>query len=83
MSKCKPSLCVITGDVIARSSSWWSKDISTTEGLKLFSLPPTIQRLIWDFEKANSKNIRKALDLVNWERLFDRKDINAQVTIFN
>ena len=42
MSKCKPSLCVITGDVIARSSSWWSKDISTTEGFKLFSLPPTI-----------------------------------------
>ena len=26
-------------------------------------------------------HIRKALDLVNWERLFDRKDINAQVTV--
>ena len=29
------------------------------------------------------KNIRKALDLVNCERLFDQKDINAQVLAFN
>ena len=29
------------------------------------------------------KNIRKALDLVNWERLFDQKDISAQVAAFN
>ena len=34
----KPFLPVITGDFNARSSSWWSKDIDTTEGSKLFSL---------------------------------------------
>ena len=34
----KPFLSVITGDFNARSSSWWSKDIDTTEGSKLFSL---------------------------------------------
>ena len=33
----KPSLSVITGDFNARCSSWWSNDINTTEGLKLFS----------------------------------------------
>ena len=33
----KPSLSVITGDFNARWSSWWSNDINTTEGLKLFS----------------------------------------------
>ena len=38
---------------------------------------------MWDYEKADSKHIRKALDLVNWERLFDQKDINAQVAAFN
>ena len=45
-------------------------------------LPP-YQRLIWDYKKADSKNIRKFLDLVNWERLFDQKNINAQVVAFN
>ena len=38
ISKRKPSLSVITGDFNARSSSWWPKDINSTEGLKLFSL---------------------------------------------
>ena len=33
----KPYLFVITGDFNARSSSWWSNDIITTEGTKLFA----------------------------------------------
>ena len=37
----------------------------------------------WDYKKADSKNIQKALDLVNRKRLFDQKDINAQVVAFN
>ena len=31
--------------------------------------PPPYQRLIWDYKKAHSTKIRKALDSVNWERL--------------
>ena len=38
INKLKPSLSVVTGDFNARSSSWWSDDISTTEGTNLFSL---------------------------------------------
>ena len=38
INKSKPFLSAITGDVNARSSSWWSKDIDTTEGSKLFPL---------------------------------------------
>ena len=45
--------------------------------------PPLYERLIWDYKKADTKVIRKALDLVNWERLFDNKDINSQVTVLN
>ena len=41
--------------------------------------PPPCQRLIWDYEKADANIIRKALDSVNWERLFDSKNINEQV----
>ena len=38
---------------------------------------------MWDYKKADSKNIRKPLDSVNWERLFNSKDINLQVTALN
>ena len=120
----KPTVSIITGDFNARSSSWWSDDINTSEGTNLYSLtssngfsqlinepthlqtnssscidliftdqpnlsvnsgvhaslhpsfnlnisyPPPYQRLIWDYKNANSEKIRKALDLLNWERLF-------------
>ena len=45
--------------------------------------PPQYQRLIWDYEKADAKIIRKALDSVYWERLFNNKNINAQVIALN
>ena len=146
INKRKPYLSIITGDFNARSSSWWSEDINTTEGLNLFSLtssnsfyqlinepthiqgnsascidliftnqenlsvnsgvhaslhpnchhqivhssfnlniyyPPPYQRLIWDYNKADASNIRKALDSVNWERLFSGYNINEQVAAFN
>ena len=35
--------------------------------------------LIWDYKKADATKIRKGLDSVNWERLFDKKNVNAQV----
>ena len=47
------------------------------------SYPPPYERLIRDYKKADSKNIQKAFDSVNWERLFDRKDINVQVVALN
>ena len=39
-------------------------------------------RLIWDYKQADSEKIRKALDSVNRERHFNKKDINAQVVVF-
>ena len=47
------------------------------------SYPPPYQRLVRDYKKADSKNVRKALDSVNWERPCDQFDINAQVPAFN
>ena len=46
ISKRKPYLSVITGDVNARYSPWWPKDINTTEGSNLFSngLPQLINK---------------------------------------
>ena len=34
----KPTVSIITGDFNARSSSWWSDDINTSEGTNLYSL---------------------------------------------
>ena len=45
--------------------------------------PPPCQPLIWDYKKADSTKIRKTLDTINWERLFDKKDLNAQVIALN
>ena len=60
------------------------KLLSTLALILIFPAPPSppYQRLIWDYKKADSKNIGKALDLVNWERQLDQKDINAQVEAF-
>ena len=38
---------------------------------------------MWDYKKADFEKIRKVLDLVNWERLFSKKDVNTQVAILN
>ena len=38
---------------------------------------------MWDYKNAESSTIRKILALANWEKLFDQKDINAQVTSLN
>ena len=34
---------------------------------------------MWDYKKADSTKIRKASDMFNWDRLFDKKDLNAKV----
>ena len=56
--------------------------VHTSFNLNIYYTPP-YQRLIWDYKKADSTNIRKALDSVNWERLFDKKDLNSQVVTLN
>ena len=50
--------------------------------LNIYNLPP-YQRSIWDYKKADSTKIREALDTVNWEMFFDKKDLNAQVIALN
>ena len=37
-----------------------------TLALTSILLSPLYQRLIWDYKKEYSKNIRRALDSVNW-----------------
>ena len=40
-----------------------------------------IYNLMWDCKKADTFNIRKALDLRNWGKYFGQKNVNAQITV--
>ena len=51
--------------------------------LSFFPRSPPHKRLIRDYKKSDSATIKKALGWVNWEKLFDTKDINAQVSILS
>ena len=46
-------------------------------------IPPPYERLIWHYNKSDIESIKKALDLVNWDFLFQNVGVNEQVDIFN
>ena len=76
------NLCVNSGVHSSLHPYCHHQIIYSSFNLNVYYSPP-YQRLVWDYEKANSTTIRKALDSVYWERLFNGKYINAQVTSFN
>ena len=78
----QPSLSVNSGVHASLHPNCHHQIVHSSFNLNI-SYPPPYQRLVWDYKKADSKSIRKALDSVNWERLFDQLDINAQVAAFN
>ena len=49
----------------------------------IIEYPPPYERLVWDYKKANTENIKKSLESVNWETLFDNKSVNTQVCIIS
>ena len=53
-----------------------------TFNLNIVYLPP-YQRLLWNYKRADVTNIQKALELVNWGRLLDNKNVDSQVLILN
>ena len=36
------------------------------------------EHLVWDYKKADTNSIRKALKQVNWEFLFKKKNVHEQ-----
>ena len=37
---------------------------------------PTYERLVGDYEKAASDNVRKSIEMVNWKAMFANKDVH-------
>ena len=50
---------------------------------KIINYPPPYNWQVWDYKKADTTLIKKALSQVNWYFLFDKKDVNDQVKILN
>ena len=78
----QPTLTVNSGVHSSLHQNCHHQIVYSTFNLNIY-YPPPYQRLIWDYKKADEKSIRKALDSVNWERLFGSKDIESQVMTLN
>ena len=78
----QPNLSVNSGVHVSLHPNCHHQIIHSSFNLNI-SYPPLYQRLIWNYKKVNPKIIQKALDSVNWEILFDQKDINAQIVTLN
>ena len=74
----QPNLSVNFGAHSSSHLNCHHKSVHTSFNLDIY-YPPPYQRLIWDYKKTYSTNIRKVLDSVYWERFFDKKDLNSQV----
>ena len=42
--------------------------------------PP--EGLVWDYNRANVEGIKKSIEAVNWEKMFNNKSVHKQVSIF-
>ena len=41
------------------------------------------ERLVWDYKNADSQSINKAIEMFNWEKLFQNKNIQNQLKLLN
>ena len=78
----QPNLSVNSGVHTTLHPNCHHQTVHTKFNLNI-SYSPRYQRLIWDYEKADSEKIKKALDSLNWERLFNKKNTDVQVAAFN
>ena len=45
--------------------------------------PPPYQRLVWDYKNANASSIQKALNMIDWNKLFSNSNVEKQLNILN
>ena len=50
--------------------------------LKIVYPPPYLRR-VWDFKRANTDSIGKAIKMIEWHFILLNKNVNEQVSIFN
>ena len=45
--------------------------------------PPPYQRLVWDFKRANTDSVTKAIEMVYWHFMFPNETVHEQGSVFN
>ena len=45
--------------------------------------PPLYERLVWNYKNVDSQSFNKAIEMLNSEKLFQNKNINDQLKLFN
>ena len=45
--------------------------------------PAPYECLVWDYNRANVEGIKKSIESVDWEMMFNNKSVHKQVSIFN
>ena len=79
----QPNLSISSGVHSSLHSNCHHQIVHSSFSLNIHYPPPPYQRLTWDYKKADSIKIRQALESINWERLFHKKDLNAKVIALN
>ena len=46
-------------------------------------LSPSYYRKLWDYKKANTEAIQRAISAFSWDMAFQNKDINDKTKIMN
>ena len=46
-------------------------------------LPPTFVRQVWDYEKDNIENIKKAISNFDWNKIFENLPLDEKVEFLN
>ena len=78
----QPSLVINNGAHASLHSSCHHRIMHCTFNLNIVH-PSLYQSLLWNYKEADVSKIQKALELVNWERLLDNKNVDSQVLILN
>ena len=50
--------------------------------LAIFYFPP-YKRLVWHYQQANTDLIKRAIELLDWEKSLSNLDVNKQFSVFN
>ena len=71
-----------SGVHVSLHSNWHHLIIYAKFDLKIF-YPQPFERAAWHLKHANSDQIKRAIDIFDWESALNYLDANDQVSVFN
>ena len=78
----EPNLVVDSGVHLSLHPNCYHQITCCKFNLFIEYLPPYDQQP-WDYKHADTNSIKKSLNQVNWDQLFQNKNVNEQVAMLN